>query len=89
MKTIARRGTSLSFSQKLTRLADRLRQRKWQKYGATMLVGKLAGVGLTLLIMAVVASVFFAKVYAADTPWVSARLTADLRIFLPFGRPAG
>ena len=46
MNPIVRPGRSLSFSQKLTRLAERLRQPMWQKYGATVLAGKLAGVGL-------------------------------------------
>ena len=67
MKSILRREGTLSFSQKLTRLTERLRQPMWQKYGATMLVGKVAGVGLTLGIMAAITAVFFTKVYAADT----------------------
>jgi ammonium transporter, Amt family len=72
MNPIVRPGRSLSFSQKLSRLAERLRQPMWQKYGATVLAGKLAGVGLTLLVMAGITGIFFAKVYAADTPMKAA-----------------
>ena len=67
MKSIVRRRSSLSFAQKLSRLAERLQQPKWRRYGATLLAGKVAGVGITLLIMAAVGGLFFAKVYAADS----------------------
>src|SRR5579863_10733846 len=68
MRRIVRRRESLSFSQKLSRLSDRLKQPEWRRYGATVLTGKLAGLGLTLLVMAAVGGLFFAKVYAADSP---------------------
>ena len=67
MKPIVQRGTSLSLSQKCSRLATRLREPEWRRYGATLLAGKVAGVGLTLLIMAAVTGIFFGKVLAADT----------------------
>jgi len=67
MKLIVQRRESLSFAGKFSRLTARLREPKWQRYGATLLAGKLAGVGLTLLTMAVVGGIFFMKVYAADT----------------------
>jgi len=96
MKPIVRQGRSLSFSQKLSRLGERLRQPMWQRYGATVLVGKLAGVGLTLLIMAGVASVFFAKVYAADAPMKAADIVNPVNTawtliaaFLVFGMQVG
>ena len=96
MKPKARRGKALSFSQKLSRLGERLRQPMWQRYGATVLVGKLAGVGLTLLIMAGVASVFFAKVYAADSPMKAADIVNPMNTawtlvaaFLVFGMQVG
>jgi Amt family ammonium transporter len=66
MKSIVRRRDSLSFAEKLSRLAKRLREPQWQRYGVTMLTGKVAGVLLTLAIMAGVTGLLFAKVYAAD-----------------------
>jgi Amt family ammonium transporter len=67
MKPIVQQGTSLSFAQKFSRLAVRLRDREWRRYGATLLAGKMLGVGVTLLVMVAVSGVFFAKVMAADT----------------------
>src|SRR5690348_14490261 len=96
MKSILRREGTLSFSQKLTRLAERLRQPMWQKYGATMLVGKLAGVGLTLFLMAGVTAIFFAKVYAADSTVKAADIVNPVNTawtliaaFLVFGMQVG
>ena len=96
MKSIVRRGGSLSFAQKLSRLRARLREPQWRRYGATMLAGKLAGVGLTLLIMAAVTGVFFAKVMAADTPVKAADVVNPINTawtliaaFLVFGMQVG
>jgi ammonium transporter, Amt family len=61
-----RRERSLSFSEKLSRLSVRLRDREWRKFGGTMLAGKVLGVGLVLCVMAVMSYVVFAHVYAAD-----------------------
>ncbi len=96
MKPIVQRGGSLSFSEKISRLATRLREPKWQRYGATMLAGKLAGVGLTLLVMAVVGGLFFAKVYAADSTVKAADIVNPVNTawtliaaFLVFGMQVG
>ena len=96
MRSIVRRGESLSFAQKLSRLGTRLRESRWRQYGATMLFGKLAGVGLTLLIMAAVTGVFFAKVYAADAPMQAASIVNPVNTawtliaaFLVFGMQVG
>jgi hypothetical protein len=51
-------------------LAARLCDPEWRRYGTTLLTGKIAGVGLTLLIMTTVSGIFFAKVMAADTRWI-------------------
>jgi ammonium transporter, Amt family len=59
-------GKRLSFAQKLSRLGVRLQNREWRRYGGTMLLGKITGVGLTLAIMAVVTGLFFTHVLAAD-----------------------
>jgi len=66
MKSIVQRRESQSFAQKLSRLATRLRDAEWRRYGATLLAGKVLGVAITLLIMAGVTGLLFAKVYAAD-----------------------
>ena len=96
MKPIVRRRESLSFAQKVSRLGTRLRESCWRQYGATMLFGKLAGVGLTLLIMAGVTGVFFAKVYAADAPMQAAAIINPVNTawtliaaFLVFGMQVG
>lgn len=44
MKAILQEGESLSLAQKFSRLAIRLREPQWLRYGATLLTGKLAGV---------------------------------------------
>src|ERR1700690_1028459 len=54
----------LSLSQKFSRLAGRLRDRQWRKYGGTLFAGKIMGVGLVLLTMMVVSGLFFTHVYA-------------------------
>ena len=39
----------LSFSGKITRLRDRLRNPEWRQYGRLLLMGKLTGIGLILI----------------------------------------
>jgi len=41
--------TRLSFSEKLIRLRDRLRDSEWRRYGMLLLMGKAAAIGLILL----------------------------------------
>jgi Amt family ammonium transporter len=96
MKPIVQRGVSLSLSQKFSRLATRLRQREWQRYGVTLLAGKVGGVGLTLLIMATVTGIFFTKVMAADTTVKAADIVNPVNTawtliaaFLVFGMQVG
>jgi Amt family ammonium transporter len=61
-----------SFAGKVSRLAVRLKDPEWRRYGRLLLTGKLLGVGLLLLIITVVPnlprllSVFDATVHAAD-----------------------
>jgi Amt family ammonium transporter len=97
MKSIVQRRDSLSFAEKLSRLALRLRESQWQRYGATMLAGKVAGVALSLAVMAGVTGLLFAKVYVADA---SALKPADvinpintawtlIAAFLVFGMQVG
>ena len=51
MSVIVKPGERLSYSQKLSRLAERLRDPEWRRYGRLLLTGKLMGVGLVLLFM--------------------------------------
>ncbi len=71
MSAISRNGRNLSLSQRFARLAVRLRDPEWRRYGGLLLGGKMLGIGLVLLIMAVVSGLFFAHVYAqTGTPEV-------------------
>src|ERR1700728_4088945 len=96
IKRGVRQRSSLSFSQKLSRLSSRLREPEWRRYGATLLVGKVAGVGITLLVMAVISGLFFTKVYAADAPVTGADCVNPINTmwtlvaaFLVFGMQVG
>ncbi|MGB6193491.1 MAG: ammonium transporter, partial [Terracidiphilus sp.] len=96
MKSIVQRGKSLSFAEKISRLATRLHEPQWRRYGATLLAGKLAGVGLTLLAMAAIGGLFFAKVYAADSTVKAADIVNPVNTawtliaaFLVFGMQVG
>jgi ammonium transporter, Amt family len=63
----------MSLSQKFSRLCTRLRDPQWQRYGGSLLAGKVLGVGLVLVLMFVVSGVFFTQVYAqSGTPEVKA-----------------
>jgi Amt family ammonium transporter len=66
------RKQRLSFSEKLSRLALRLRDREWQRYGGTMLAGKVIGVLSVLAIMGLITYVGFSHVLADDAPAVKA-----------------
>jgi ammonium transporter, Amt family len=59
MSAIRRQATRLSFAEKFTRLRERMRDPEWRRYGRLVLAGKALGIGLTLLIITVVTSVFF------------------------------
>ncbi len=96
MKSIVQRRESLSFAQKLSRLASRLRDAEWRRYGATLLAGKVLGVAITLLIMAGVTGLLFAKVYAADSTVKAADIVNPVNTawtlvaaFLVFGMQVG
>src|SRR5689334_15377421 len=44
-------ATPLSFSDKLARLAGRLRDPEWRRYGGLLLMGKLLGIGMLFYLM--------------------------------------
>src|SRR6185437_2429927 len=96
MRSNAKRRGTLSLSQKVSRLATRLRDPQWRRYGTTLMVGKMAGVGLTLLIMLTVTGIFFVKVLAADTVVKAADVVNPINTawtliaaFLVFGMQVG
>ncbi|HXM96114.1 MAG TPA: ammonium transporter [Candidatus Acidoferrum sp.] len=66
MSAIPQFGKKLSLSEKFSRLALRLRTPEWRRYAKLLFAGKLAGVGLTLIVMAAMSYFFFGRVYAAD-----------------------
>jgi ammonium transporter, Amt family len=88
----------ISLSGKMSRLGARLRDPEWRKYGAALLGGKMMGIGLVLLIMAMVSAIFFAHAYAqTGTPEVKASDTVNpintawtlIAAFLVFGMQVG
>ena len=98
MSAIAKKRVRLSLSEKLSRLRTRLRDPEWRKYGATVVAGKAMGLGLLLLIITVVTSVFFAHVYAqSGAPEVKASDVVNplntvwtlIAAFLVFGMQVG
>lgn len=66
MKRISQDQEAMSFADKLSRLAVRLRSPEWRRYGRVLFAGKVLGVGLVLMVMAVMSYFFFGRVYAAD-----------------------
>ena len=96
--TSKRTRQRLSLSQKVSRLAGRLRDREWRKYGGTLFAGKIMGIGLVLLTMTVVTGLFFTHVYAqTGTPEVKAADVVNpvntawtlVAAFLVFGMQVG
>lgn len=96
MSTIPRR-TKLSMSEKFSRLARRLREPEWRRYGKLLLAGKAIGLGIVLLIIAVTTGVFFTHVYAQSAPEVKAADVVNpvntawtlIAAFLVFGMQVG
>jgi len=67
MSVIAKEKMKMSLSGKFSRLAMRLRDPEWRRYGGLLLGGKAMGIGLVLLIITVVSGLFFGHVYAQTT----------------------
>src|SRR3984893_1989956 len=98
MSLIAKKGNNLSLSEKLSRLATRLRDPEWRRYGGLLLGGKAMGIASVLLIITVVSGLFFGHVYAqAGTPEVKAADVVNpvntawtlIAAFLVFGMQVG
>lgn len=67
MSAIARKQR-LPLSKKLSRLAMRLRDPEWRRYGGLLLGGKAAGLAIVLLLITVVSGLFYGHVYAQTAP---------------------
>jgi Amt family ammonium transporter len=65
-------ASTLSFSQKFSRLGGRFKDAEWRKYAATTFGGKIAGVLVTLVVASFLTKLCFTTVHAADAPAVKA-----------------
>ncbi len=61
-------GPSLSLSQKISRLGNRLHDPEWRKYGTVLLAGKVLGVTSVLAIATLATRLFLTNVLAYDGP---------------------
>ena len=61
-------GSTLSFSQKFSRLGSRLKDAQWRRYGITLLGGKVLGVVSVLMVAVFLTQLLFTTVHAADAP---------------------
>src|SRR5437763_5618313 len=96
MTVDSKRSPKLSLAQKFSRLAVRLRDPDWRRYGGTLLAGKAVGVGMVLMVMTVVSGVFFSHVLAADAEVKAADVVNPVNTawtlvaaFLVFGMQVG
>ena len=98
MSVIAKEGKKQSLFEKLSRLATRLRDPQWRRYGGLLLGGKAMGLGMVLLFITVVSGLFFGHVYAqTGTPEVKAADVVNpvntawtlVAAFLVFGMQVG
>ncbi len=93
----AKQRSKLSLSQKFARLAIRLRDPEWRRYGGLLIAGKMLGVAAVLMIMKVASDWFFTTALAAEAPAVQASdivnpintLWTLLAAFLVFGMQVG
>jgi Amt family ammonium transporter len=72
MSAIEEKKKRLTLAQKFSRLGVRLQDPEWRRYGGTIVAGKAIGMGIVLLVIAIVSGLFFTHVYAqtAATPEV-------------------
>jgi Amt family ammonium transporter len=96
MRSFPQRRKKVSLSQRFSRLAVRLRDPEWQRYGKLLLLGKAVGVALVLLFITVVSGLLFGRVYAADAEVKAADIVNPINTvwtliaaFLVFGMQVG
>src|SRR3989440_7373714 len=90
------RGRKLPMAEKFTRLKTRLGDPEWRRYGKLLFAGKAMGIGLVLLIITVITSLFFGRVLAADVEVKAADVVNPINTvwtlvaaFLVFGMQVG
>ncbi len=86
----------LSFAQKFSRLASRLKDSEWRRYGLTLFAGKAMGVGIVMMLITVVSALFFTSAMAAETTVKAADIINPINTvwtliaaFLVFGMQVG
>src|SRR5580692_9100788 len=98
MSAIAREGKKLTLSEKCSRLASRLRDPEWRRYGGLLLGGKAMGISIVFLFITVISGLFFGHVYAqTGAPEVKASDVVNpvntawtlIAAFLVFGMQVG
>lgn len=89
-------GERLSFSQKFARLALRMKNPEWRRYGMALVAGKALGIAIVFMVMTVVSGVFFTRALAADTVVKAADILNPINTmwvliaaFLVFGMQVG
>ena len=60
------RRPDLTWSQKISRLGNRMRDREWRRYGRLLLVGKLLGIGAFIGLVFLIPELVGSTVFAAD-----------------------
>lgn len=98
-KTAYRRHASkprLTFSEKLSRLQERLQQPEWRRYGYVLLAGKGIGLAMVLLAIVVISGLFQGHALAAEAETKAADIVNPLNTvwtlvaaFLVFGMQVG
>ncbi len=90
------REMRLSFSQKLSRLAVRMKDPEWRRYASALFGGKVLGIAILMLFITVISGLFFAHVFAADVEVKAADVVNPmntvwtlLAAFLVFGMQVG
>ena len=96
MKVVSEKKLKLSYGQKFSRLAVRLKDREWRRYGLTLAAGKALGVAIVMLAITVITGLFFTSVLASDTPVQAADIVNPINTvwtliaaFLVFGMQVG
>jgi ammonium transporter, Amt family len=96
MRAFPQSRKKLSLAERFSRLAVRLRDPEWQRYGKLLLLGKAVGVAVVLLFITVVSSLLFGCVYAADAEVKAADIVNPINTvwtliaaFLVFGMQVG
>jgi Amt family ammonium transporter len=96
MRAVPQSRKKLSLGERFSRLAVRLRDPEWQRYGKLLFLGKAAGVAVVLLSITTVSGLFFGRVYAADAEVKAADIVNPINTiwtliaaFLVFGMQVG